>query len=151
MTKQNKIMLAIVSSLAIGGGVYLWLNNRKRKKNTFSFCGIYCEWDNTDKKRTCDTGNVQISLNPKACTTEKLYDIPKGTINKGDIVKISDTDALLDGKYEVIKTITNSEGRINSIVVSTSWNVFSKITSGEQSGYMGFKNKGKVTLIKHRK
>ena len=146
MEKKTKIALGIISTLLVGGGVWFLLFKKNRKKNkTFNIGTIICVTNVSGKDyRDCDTGTIQIVLSEG---------IENGSINAGDEIKIIDTDALLDGKYEVIKALVSKKtGILHSIVITSDYDIATVGTiKNKQYVVDTFKNKGKIVLIKHTK
>lgn len=153
MERKTKIAIAVISTLALGGGLYVFLKARKRKKNTFKICNLYCYWDKQAKGRDCDQKIVQITLAP-SCTPQIQYDIPPDSIKAGDIIKIVGANPMLDGKHVVNSVIPSDGGKkkggINAITIATDYDVYAERDEGENS-VTKYNNKAKVILLKHQK
>lgn len=157
MERKTKIAIGVISALLIGGGLWFFLGRKKpklkrkiKKEKAFYFCSIY-EYPKATKK----VGQIQITISKDPCVKDAMTsdtDAKEGSILAGDEIKIIDTDAILDGNYVVDKVILD-KGYINSVVVSTDWDVFGvgDPHKGGRSKYGGFRNKGRIILTKHQK
>ena len=79
--------------------------------------------------------------------------LKKGELVAGDMIKIKNTDSMLNGKYAVDKVMVSEGGYVYSIVISNGyWDIQQ---NGEdwngRKRYDGYRDIGKIVIIKHEK
>ena len=172
MKRNTKIILGIVATVLVGGGLFWFL--RRKKKRTWHISSLYnrsyAKSDKDQKKNTLKDGQVAITLMkpmPKDWNTDINSPSFKSTIGTdskpnigeyliGDTIKISNTNPLLDGQYRVDNiSLTKEDGDINYIVISSDYipqELGSTALKKKDEKYdRNYANKGKVTLVKRTK